>query len=786
MDLLYVGCRALAFPLLVFYFLFRGIRNPRYFRNFMERLGGRPEGFQQAAPGSIWVHAVSVGEVISAVSLIRELRLRAPGVAVFVSTTTLAGRALAAERLSGIADAVFYAPIDYGFAVRRVLRRIRPSAVVILETEIWPLLYREVKRVGCALLIVNGRISDRAFPSYRRWRFIFRRVLALPDAILVQSEQDGTRYAELGAPPGVIRVSGNLKYDVTPKPGQIPELMVRLRPELVWIAASTMPGIDASDVDEDDAVVQAFREVSAQYPRLLLILAPRKPERFDEAERKLSAAGLSFERRSRGGAGQGIGLPCVLLLDTIGELAGLFPFADVVFLGGTLARRGGHNILEAAACGKPVIVGPHMENFAGMAAEFRAGAGLFEITTPGELGGAAARLLADRNLREELGSRAAALAVSQGGATQRGVDAIVEAHSFALPVWRRAGVTRPLLWELSKLWIWGGRVKRRRTLGFHLDAPVISIGGIGMGGAGKTPFTDLLAGRLQVRGHTPAILTRGYRRRSVDEVIVVPAGTAVPAIVTGDEPQIFIRSGKAHVGIGDDRWAAGRVVEERLAPDLFLLDDGFQHSRLDRNLDIVLIDALDPFGGEAVFPLGGLREPLGALSRADAFVITRAEHGRSYRGIEERLRRFQPGAPVFHASVLPRYWVNHANGERSESAPGPAVAFCGLGNPASFWQTLRSLGVYPRFRWAFGDHHRYRTAELRRLRRHAEDSGAQALLTTEKDAMNLPGNALDLVKPCEIWWLRIESELWEEAAFMKWIEATLGRGPHPPAGLAQA
>ncbi len=742
----------------------------------MERLGGRPEGFQAAAPGSIWVHAVSVGEVISAVGLIRELRLRAPGVAVFVSTTTLAGRALAGERLRGIADAVFHAPIDYGFAVRRVLRRIRPSAVVILETEIWPLVYREVKRVGCALLIVNGRISDRAFPSYRRWRFIFRRVLALPDAILVQSEQDRLRYAELGAPPGVIRVSGNLKYDVTPTRGQVPELMARLRPELVWIAASTMPGIDASDVDEDDAVVQAFREVSAQYPRLLLIVAPRKPERFDEAERKLSAAGLSFERRSRVGAGNGSGLPCVLLLDTIGELAGLFPFADVVFLGGTLARRGGHNILEPAACGKPVIVGPHMENFAGMAAEFRAGAGLFEIATPGELGGAVARLLSDHNLREELGSRAAALAASQGGATLRAADAIVEAHSRALPVWRRAGVTRPLLWELSRLWIWGGRVKRRRTLGFHLDAPVISIGGIGMGGAGKTPFTDLLAGRLQVRGHPPAILTRGYRRRSVDEVIVVPAGTAVPAIVTGDEPQIFIRSGKAHVGIGADRWAAGRVVEERLAPDLFLLDDGFQHSRLDRNLDIVLIDALDPFGGEAVFPLGGLREPLDALSRADAFVITRAEHGRSYRGIEERLRRYQPNAPVFHASVLPRHWVNHATGERSESALGPAVAFCGLGNPASFWQTLRSLGVSPCFRWAFGDHHRYRASELRRLRRHAEDSGARVLLTTEKDAMNLPGDALDLVKPCEIWWLRIESELWEEAAFMKWIEAAVGRG----------
>jgi 3-deoxy-D-manno-octulosonic-acid transferase len=526
-------------------------------------------------------------------------------------------------------------------------------------------------------------------------------------------------------------------------------------------------------VDEDDAVVEAFRQVSAQYPRVLLILAPRRPERFDEVERKLGAAGLAFARRSREGAGQGIELPCVLLLDTIGELASLFPLADVVFLGGTLAHRGGHNILEPAACGKPVIVGPHLENFAAMAAEFRAGAGLFEIASPGELGAAVVGLLADQRLRKELGSRASALAVSQRGATLRAAKAILDAHGLALPVWRRAGFTRPLLWELSQLWTWGGRVKQRRTLAFHLDAPVISVGGIGMGGAGKTPFTDLLAGRLQGRGHVPAILTRGYRRRSVEEVIVVPAGASVPAIVTGDEPQIFVRSGKAHVGIGSDRWTAGRAVEERLGPDVFLLDDGFQHFRLDRDLNIVLIDALDPFAGDAVFPLGGLREPLEALSRADAFVITRAEHGRSYRGIVERLRLYQPDAPVFHASVLPRYWVNHTTGEQSESAPQPALAFCGLGNPASFWQTLRALGIHPRFRWSFGDHHRYRTVELRRLRRHAENSGAQALLTTEKDAMNLPANALDLVKPCEIWWLKIESELWEEEAFLQMIEGRL-------------
>src|SRR5690242_15542084 len=193
---LYWGGRVLAFPLLVFYFVYRCTRSPGYRWRFWERCGALPTSFQATAPGAVWLHAISVGEVISASGMLRELRERNPAIPLYVSVGTAAGREVAEARLRGVANGVFYAPIDYPFAVRRVLRRIRPAVVVILETEIWPVLYREVKRSGASLVIMNGRISDRTRPRYRRLRFLFGQVLRLPDAIFVQSAHDKPRYIE--------------------------------------------------------------------------------------------------------------------------------------------------------------------------------------------------------------------------------------------------------------------------------------------------------------------------------------------------------------------------------------------------------------------------------------------------------------------------------------------------------------------------------------------------------------------------------------------------------------
>jgi 3-deoxy-D-manno-octulosonic-acid transferase len=718
------------------------------------------------------LHAVSVGEVLSSIELLRRLRERFPSAPLFVSTTTLAGRAIAEQKLVGLADRVFFAPVDYCFAVRRVLRALRPRAVVVLETEIWPNLYREARRAGCALLVVNARISDRAERRYRRARWFFREALALPHAILAQDEISRSRFLALGAPAGTTRVAGNLKYDFRPSAAEPPrdlrQLLERVAPEKIWIAASTMPPAANGDPDEDEAVLEAFGRLAPSHPRLLLILAPRKPERFEAAAEMLARAGVPFLRRSALSSSAVLALPGVLLLDSIGELSSLFGVADVVFMGGTLAQRGGHNILEPAFFRRAIVVGPHMENFAAIAERFAAAGAMREIREGGELAGAVDALLANQDARDALGERAYELASSEGGAAARALDAIEVHYWRALP--SRVVSARWLLAPLARLWIAGARLNRRRQLArrVSLATPVVSIGGITAGGAGKSPLVLWLARRLHAAGCRPAILTRGYRRRSPERCTIIAPGEAASAARTGDEAQAFVRAGFAPVGIGADRAAAGRIIEERFGPGVFLLDDGFQHARLERSLDIVALDALDPFGGGSAIPLGRLRESLDALARAGIIVVTHVEPGQPIGGILEVVRRYNPGAPVFASRLIPQGWEPAA-------PPGPAAAFCGLGNPASFWQTLESLGVRPVLRRAFPDHHHYRPGELRRLAAEARAAGAEALLTTEKDFENLPEGWRRAVHPLPVCCLRIQAEVERADEFAAAVLAALSK-----------
>ena len=681
-------------------------------------------------------------------------------------------------QLSDLVDGLFYAPLDYCSCVRRVLRRLRPALVVVLETEIWPNLYREVKRAGGALLVVNGRISDRALPRYRRMRWFFQAALSFPDRILVQSERDRDRYAEIGAPESAVISAGNLKYDFEPASAGVPEeirdFLDRVRPREIWIAASTMPPADPGDVDEDDALIAAFRELRDR-TGLLLIHVPRKPERFDVAASKLRAVGrsvrapLGVERRAV------VKLPGVLLLDTMGELSRVFSVADVVFMGGTLARRGGHNVLEPAVFEKPVIAGPHMENFDAIAREFTEAGAVVRIGSAAELSGAVRSLLDSPADRASIGSRARSLAESKRGVTARVLDVAFGLYFQALP-----GVP-PKMWlaPLARLWEAGVRRDRRRWLGRRrsLNRPVISIGGITMGGTGKTPLVEWLTARLYESGVMPAILTRGYRRRSVQKNILIPAGAQCTPALTGDEAQIFVRSGIAHVGIGSDRFETGKLLEENLGADVFVLDDGFQHWPLARDVDIVLIDALDPFGRDALFPQGRLREPLDGLSRAHAFVVTRAEPGVRLDGIEAVIRQYNARAPIFRSHVAARGWfdLTCAGGMPARSSDFRRVgAFCGLANPDTFWRTLETLGFDLAFCWPFGDHHRYQTAELKRLTARALEFGAEALVTTEKDAINLCESASEIIGEMPLYWLKISVEMDNPGEFMDFVSGVAG------------
>lgn len=737
------------------------------------RFGGLP--FAVTAPGGVWLHAVSVGEVMSAPGLLRGLRERLPDTPLYVSVSTVAGHALAQERLKDIADGVFYAPIDACFAVRRVLRAMKPGLVVILETEIWPNLWRETKRSGSRLLVLNARISDRAMPRYRQMAWFFGPVLRQADAIYAQSERDVERYLELGAAAGCVFFGGNLKYDFTPAEdgaaAEIAEWVERQGPAEVVIAASTMPAMHSDDSDEDDLTLAAYTELASNRPGLLWIHVPRRPARFEEAARKLEKAGIRYARRT---ALRDIELPGVMLLDTIGELSGLFELADVVFMGGTLVQRGGHNILEPAFAERTVIAGPHMENFAEIAELFTREGGLVRIGGAGELAGEIARWLDDPAGRAEMGAKAKELAASQRGATALAVAAAAEwlEESWLTPV-HTIGA-RVFLTPMAWLWRWGARRDQAKQMldRKKLLRPVICVGGLTMGGSGKTPMVLHLASHFRALGKMPAILTRGYRRLSPDKCTVLPAGGRAPVALTGDEAQIFVRSAIAHLGIGGDRAAVGEALLKELPADLILLDDGYQHRRLERDFDLLLLDAQNPVSAGQLFPLGRLREPVEGVGRADAIVLTRTQRGREYRQLHLRLRQWNPNAPIFRSQVRPEAWVEYPQGGARDLELGieKAAAFCGLGVPAAFWAVLRRMGMRTCFRWSFGDHHQYRPWDLRRLRSHAEEAGAEALLTTEKDVMNLPEGAAKLLAPLRVFWLRIGLVVEEEAQLMSLIQ----------------
>jgi tetraacyldisaccharide 4'-kinase len=785
--LLYRVLQGFALPLVLLYWAWRGLRNRAYWASLLERFGFLPSSFTQTGQGAIWLHAVSVGEVLGALELVGGLRAAFPRTRIFVSTGTLAGRATAQAKLDGLVAGVFFAPIDYVFAVRRVLRSLRPAVVLVVETEIWPNLFRECQRTGAGLAVLNGRISDRAFPRYRRWAWFFGAVWSV-DRIQVQSAEMRERYLALGAPPERVEVAGNFKYDFAARAAAadspVRHWLAARQPAAVWIAASTMPVAEADDVDEDRCVVESWLQLAARHPGLVLIWAPRKPERFDLVAQKLEAAGVSYQRRSQipdTAAGEAGDKSRVLLLDTIGELSGLFDIADVVFMGGTLARRGGHNILEPALFAKPVIAGPHMENFTAIAEEFRQAGAVAEIAGPDELAETVSELLEDPERRRELGRRALGAAEARRGATARALAAVRELYATHLPVYRPAWPWYPLARLLAGAWAIGSRrrQKRQQRAARSLPVPVISAGNLTMGGTGKTPCVLWLAAGLIERGHVPGILTRGYGRISPEPISVLGPGAQASPAETGDEPQIFLRSGLAPVGIGADRFRAGQLLLARFpSVDRILLDDGLQHCKLERAVNLVLVDALDPFGGGSVFPLGRLREPLDALARADIFLITRTDLSDGVPALERAIRARNARAPIFHAVTHPRAWVEAASGREYDPAAAPLdhpAAFCGLGNPQSFRQSLNTLSIQPVDWVRFPDHHRYRPAELKRMGRWLRDAGARALVTTEKDAVNLCEDFACLLAPLPLFYLRIALEIARRDELLEAIEQRIAR-----------
>jgi 3-deoxy-D-manno-octulosonic-acid transferase len=406
------------------YLLYQALRYRKYITSLPQRLGYLPLSFNLDGDESIWVHAVSVGEVLTARALLPELRERYPRLRIFLSTTTMTGQQIARNNLQYV-DEVFYFPFDLGFIVNRMLRLVKPRIFIMMETEIWPNLLRACHRAGVKTVLVNGRISSRSYPRYRLARPFIRRVLRHIDRFCMQSEESARRIIDIGAPRERVTVTGSLKFDSLELPGPTaPDRgrnrvlrYFRISPDRpVVIAASTLKG-------EEEPVLEAFQRIRATMTNALLIIAPRKPERFDEAERIARRAGWNVARRSELRV-DSEPRHDVVIVDTIGELAQLYQVATAVFVGGSLVDAGGHNILEPAVFGKPIVFGPHMQNFAEIARTFVDNGASIQLRSARELETVLLELLSDPVRRASLGAAARALVEANRGARGKSLSVI--------------------------------------------------------------------------------------------------------------------------------------------------------------------------------------------------------------------------------------------------------------------------------------------------------------------------------------------------------------------------
>lgn len=403
------------------YWLVRMATSGRYRAGLLGRLGFVPRAVREAVAGRqvVWIHAVSVGEVMAATSLVRELRAALPGWVVAVSTTTATGQKLARERFR---DApVFYLPLDFKFAVRRYLAALRPRMVVLMESELWPRLIQQCEQDGIALAVVNARVSDRSLPRYLWLRKLWRPLLERVSLYLAQSAENAERLERIGAPADRVRVAGNLKYDIRVSGESDLTAMLRKRlPEgsPVLVCGSTLEG-------EERMLLEAWPHMLAAEPNSVMVLAPRHPDRFAAVWAQVAESGFSCVRASEfladptdmhGGS--------IFLLDTIGDLASMYSLGTAAFVGGSLVAKGGHNPLEPARFGVPVVMGPSFENFREIVAEMRVEDAI-RVVSPATLGDTLVALLNDNSEAQAMGERGRRVFEAESGATARTMEALM-------------------------------------------------------------------------------------------------------------------------------------------------------------------------------------------------------------------------------------------------------------------------------------------------------------------------------------------------------------------------
>lgn len=745
----------------------------------------------------VWIHGASVGEIVATSPLVKQIRKEMPERKILVSAFTVGGYNMA-KQIIPEADAIIFFPLDFPFVAESMVRRIRPGVFMPVETELWPNFLKAIRELHIPVMMVNGRISEKSVKNYRYLYGIWEDMLNTVTRFCMQSTIDADYITSLGADKAKVFVTGNTKFDQTYAEVTAEDLE-KYRTELsisgaypVIVAGSTHPG-------EEQILIDSFKAIRAQFSNARLLIAPRKITRADEIAKMAHNAGFETGYRSKMLENpQTRNDYPVVLLDTIGELGRIYAVGDVVFVGGSFSNTGGHNVLEPAAHAKPILVGPSMQNFKDSYALLSKVKACKMVNDKDELTKEFLDIMSNDERRKQMGEASIQVIRENRGADVKSIhylkdlldlaavpsreypeypvntrnlsddggehlrhsDAIIQyvyqianGNNISLAGYMLLAVLRfnSYLYAFgvwTKLSLYKCGILKTKKL----PCCVISIGNITVGGTGKTPTAQKIALDIKNMGYNVVILNRGYRSNWDKEIGVVSNGEKIfmTSDEAGDEAYLMAKTLPGiPVVIGKNRAVTGQYAVDVLKADVIIMDDGYQHWQLQRDLDIVLVDTLNMFGNGCVLPRGMLREPLNNLDRGHLFLLTKADQSSALSRMDLRktIAGYNADAPVVESVHSPKNFVEIADWYKGvsqnvhdlEELRGQNVmVFSAIGNPSSFEQTISSIGLNILEAVRYPDHHDYGMLELQYINERASSLKAVAIVATAKDAVKIP------------------------------------------------
>ena len=795
-----LGVLIFIFVILPFY-IYRLFTEEGFGGRFKQSLGFIPqeEIADVANTDCIWIHGASVGEIVATSPIVKEIKRVMPERKVLVSVFTVPGYNMA-KQIIPEADGYVFFPLDLPWVAESIVRRVHPGIFLPVETELWPNFLKAIRERNIPVMLVNGRISERSVKTYQYLFSIWRDMLRTVSRFCMQSSIDANYITRLGADTNKIFVTGNTKFDQT-YAEVTPEDLATYKTEL-GLGEDAFPVILAGSTHapEEEIVLTAFSKLHKQYPKARLIMALRYINKVDEIGRLCGKFGYKAGLRSKlkDMSGPRPEYP-VVLIDTIGELGRIYSVGDIVFVGGSLKRGyGGHNVLEPAAHAKPILVGPSMENFKDSYALLTKAGALRTVHDANGLTKAFLEITGNDTLRKKMGEASIQVIRENRGAalnTMRYLTDLLEKASVPrddtkeYPVnvrnfndaggiglkYRALSIQdifhvgrapeRPwyvsillgFLQALSYIYGFGLRVnlwmyKAGILSARKLDCCVISIGNITVGGTGKTPTAQRVAMTIKKMGYRVAVLNRGYRAHWDKPIGVVSDGEKIymTSYEAGDEAYLMAKTMPGvPVVIGRNRAVTGSYAVEKLHAEVIIMDDGFQHWQLKRDMDIVLVDTQNLFGNGVLLPGGAMREPLSHLNRADILLFTKSDRSSQLTraNLAESIRRYNKTAPIVESIHHTKEFVKIADRYKGfqekpislEELEGKrVVVFSAIGNPLSFEQNVSGCGLEIAEALRYPDHHDYDMPEMQYIGERARELRVDALITTGKDAVKIP------------------------------------------------